>query len=61
MRSEKHDEALNMLVRAVQTGWRDAAWLERDLEFRSLIADTRFLEVVRLVGESSQLRFESPD
>jgi len=61
MRSEKHDEALNMLVRAVQTGWRDAAWLERDLEFRSLIADTRFLEVVRLVGELSQLRFESPD
>ena len=59
--SENHDEALNMFVRAVQAGWRDAGWLERDLEFRPLISDTRFSELVRLVGESPQLRFEFPD
>jgi serine/threonine protein kinase/Flp pilus assembly protein TadD len=61
MRSENHDDALDMLARAVQAGWRDAGWLERDLEFRPLISDTRFSELVRLAGESPQLRFESPD
>lgn len=61
MRSENHDEALNMLVRAAQTGWRDAAWLERDPEFRPLIGDTRFSELVQRIAESPPLSFESPD
>jgi tetratricopeptide (TPR) repeat protein len=58
LRLDNRDKALDMLERAVQTGWRDVAWLESDLEFCALTDDGRFLQLLRWIRQQPEIKFE---
>jgi hypothetical protein len=50
--------ALEALQSAVRTGWRDAAWMERDPEFEALRGSDSFQRLVKGVREWPRVRFE---
>lgn len=52
------DAALDQLEQAVNSGWRDADWLERDPELASLRGHERFHELVGKIRTLPPVRFE---
>jgi len=51
--------ALEMTRSAVRSGWRDAAWMERDPELRMLREEGEFQQLFEQVRCAPRLRFEA--
>ena len=50
-------QAIEMARRAVQAGWRDAAWMEHDSELNSVRSDAEFVCLVEFVHSAPKPRF----
>ena len=51
-------QALEMLEKAFNAGWRDAEWLKRDPAIHPLSRDSRFTDILRAVQEFPRVHFE---
>lgn len=51
---DRHEEALDVLARAVELGYNDAGWMREDEDLVSLRADPRFSEILERLSGSSQ-------
>ena len=56
VRTKDINAALHMLEKAVQTGWRDPWWFERDSEMHPLRDEPRFLDLVQQVSHSAKVK-----
>lgn len=53
-----YQQALDMLEKSFDAGWRDAECLKRDPEINPLSGDPRFADILRAIQESPRVRFE---
>jgi DNA-binding winged helix-turn-helix (wHTH) protein/Flp pilus assembly protein TadD len=59
IRAGNRDQALDLLGRAVQSGWNDVAWLERDPELQPLHGEPRFQSALSQLRLRPAVDFES--
>ena len=54
----ENPQALEMLAKAFNAGWRDIEWLERDPAIHPLSGDSRFADIMQAIQESPRVHFE---